>query len=141
MSPAPLPVPLRLCLGRPCLLMLLMQLVIHRGRELCSSGLAGPTTTSGLTGPTTTSGLAGPTTTIAHATTTSQLDELLQGFSDLQDPHPGSHLSDRIGPSRTTTRVDPDRWLRLYQPPQHRLLRLLLHQPPRYLRAPLLSLR
>ena len=88
MSPAPLPVPLRLCLGRPCLLMLLL---IHRGRELCSSGLAGPTTT------------------IAHATTTSQLDELLQGFSDLQDPHPGSHLSDRIGPSRTTTRVDPNR--------------------------------
>ena len=47
--------------------------------------------------------------------------------------------SDRAFTYHYTCRLD--RWLLLYQPPRHRLLRMLLHRPPRYLRAPLLSLQ
>ena len=124
-----LPVPLRLCLGRPCLLMMLM---IHRrprstfhqrcGRRGHLPRHARPRRC--------------PARLERPPRSTSSMPCVQE-----QDPRPGSHLSDRIGPSRTTTRVDPDRWLLLYQPPRHRLLRMLLHRPPRYLRAPLLSLQ
>ena len=134
MSPAPLPVPPRLCLGRPCLLMMLM---IHRrprstfhqrcGRRGHPLGPALPRHTRPWRCPTR---LERP------PRSTSRLPCM-----QAQDPRPGSHLFDRIGPSRTTTRIDPDRWLLLYQPPRHGLLWLLLHRPPRYPRAPLLSLQ
>ena len=105
MSPAPLPVPLRLCLGRPCLLMIhrrprstFHQRCGRRGHLPRHARPLGPPL------PHHARPRRCPTRLERPPRSTSRLPCV-----QAQDPRPGSHLSDRIGPSRTTTRVDPNR--------------------------------